>query len=417
MDRFHCAWVLLLASSTALAEDWPGWLGPRRDSSTTEKVAPWKNGLKVLWKQPVGEGHSSPVVVGERVYLHARVKETTQEVLGAYSAKDGEPLWTKAYERGKFGSFYGNGPRATPMVAGDKVYTFGITGLLTCFRADTGEQLWQVDTLKEAKAKNLFFGASCSPLLEGNLVLLNVGGPGAGLVAYGKDDGKVVWQTLDDKASYSSPVAIDSGGKRQVIFLTDKGLVSVAPNDGQVYWQFPLRDKLLESSTTPVVAGDILFGSSVTYGGLGLKLADGPMVDQAWFKPELNCYFSTPVAVDKEYLYIVTGTKPNFGGLLPGGKKQPTKADLHCVEASTGNILWTRPKVGQYHASLARTGDGKLLLVEEAGNLVLVDPNPKEYRELARTKICGNTWAHPAIANGRLFIRDNNNLVCVQLAE
>jgi outer membrane protein assembly factor BamB len=420
MVRLHCAWVLLLVCSTALAEDWPGWLGPRRDGSTTEKIAPWKNGLKVLWKRPVGEGHSSPVVAGERVYLHARVKDTFQEVLGAYSIKDGEPIWSKAYDRGKFTSPFGNGPRATPTVAGGKVYTFGITGLLTCFAADTGDQHWQVDTLKEAKAKNLFFGASCSPLLEGKLVLLNVGGAGAALVAYNKDDGKVVWQTLDDKASYSSPIAIGSGDKRQAIFLTAKGLVSVAPKDGRVYWEFPLVDKLFESSTTPVVAGDMLFGSSITYGGLGLRMAEGlpgPKVSQAWFKPELTCYFSTPVAVGKDHLYIVTGTKPSLAGLLPGAKKQPTQADLHCVEASTGKTMWTRSKVGTYHASLARTGDDKLLLIEEAGNLVLVDPDPKEYRELARAKICGNTWAHPAIADGRLFIRDNNDLVCVQLGE
>jgi outer membrane protein assembly factor BamB len=407
----RCMLVLLVTSSVATAEDWPQWLGPRRDGSTAEKVAPWKGALKVLWKQPVGEGHSSPVVAGERVYLHARVKDTTQEVLGAYSVKDGKPVWTKSYDRGNFKSLFGGGPRATPTVSGGKVYTFGITGLLTCFGADAGDQLWQVDTLKQAKAPNLRFGASGSPLVEGNLIMANIGGKGASLVAYSKDDGKVAWQTLDDKASYSSPIAIGTGATRQAIFLTAKGLVAVAPRDGQVLWQFPLVDKLLESSTTPAVSGDLLFASSITYGGLALKLdnqATGPKVSQAWMKPELNCYFSTPVAVGKEHLYVVTGSL----GIL-----QPPQADLHCVEASTGKTLWTRPKVGTYHATLLRTADDKLLLIEEAGDLVLLDPNPKEYRELARSKICGNTWAHPAVANGRLYIRDNNELVCVQLGE
>jgi outer membrane protein assembly factor BamB len=416
----RCLLVVLVASSVAAADDWPAWLGPRRDGSTTEKVIPWKDGLKILWKQPVGEGHSSPVVVGDRVYLHARVKDSTQEAVGAYSIKDGTPAWMKTYDRGNFKSLFGNGPRATPTVAAGKVYTFGITGLLTCFAADSGEQLWQADALKETKAANLFFGASCSPLVEGKLVLVNAGGKGASLVAYDKDNGKIVWHVLDDKASYASPIAIGSGDKRQVIFLTAKGLVSVAPKDGRVFWQHPLVDKLFESSTTPVVIGDVLFGSSITYGGLGLKMADGPdgpKVSQVWMKPEMNCYFSTPVAVGKDHLYIVTGTKPSLGALLPGAKKQPTQANLHCVDAQTGAILWTRPKVGTYHASLVRTGDDKLLLIEEAGNLVLVDPNPKEYRELARAKICGNTWAHPAIANGSLYISDNNELVCVRLAE
>ncbi len=272
--------------------------------------------------------------------------------------------------------------------------------------------------MKDAKAANLFFGASCSPLVEGNLVLVNAGGPGASLVAYNKDDGKIVWQKLDDKASYSSPIAIGPEQSRQIIFLTAKGLVSVAPKDGQLLWEHPLADKLFESSTTPVLVGDLLFGSSITFGGLGLKMSTAgnlPKVSEAWVNPELNCYFSTPVAVGKDHLYIVSGTKPSIGALLPGGKKQPSKADLHCVDAATGKILWTHPKVGTYHASLARTGDGKLLLIEEAGNLVLLDPSPKEYRELGRTKICGKTWAHPAIANGRLYIRDDQELICVQL--
>jgi len=402
-------------TTTALAEDWPQWLGPRRDGSTSEPVAPWKEPLKVLWKKPVGEGHSSPVVAGDRVYLHARVKDTTQEVLECYSIKDGSSIWSKSYERGNFKSLFGNGPRATLAINGGKIYTNSITGLLTCFAEDSGQQLWQVDTLKEAKANDLFFGASCSPLVEGDLVFVNPGGKGFSLAAYNKNDGKNVWHTLDDKASYSSPIAVGSGDKRQVIFLTAKGLVAVAPKDGQVLWEYPLVDKLFESSTTPVVVGDILFGSSITFGGLGLKME--PKVSQAWMNPNLNCYFSTPVAMGKENLYVVTGAKPSLAELLPIGKKKPTQADLHCVEATTGKILWTRPKVGTYHASLTRTGDNKLLLIEEGGDLVLVDPNPKEYRELARTKICGKTWAHPAVANGRLYIRDDNNLLCVQLSE
>src|SRR5207302_2509841 len=129
-----------------------------------------------------------------------------------------------------------------------------------------------VGTLKEAKATNLFFGASSSPLVDGNRVFVNVGGKGASLVAYNKEDGKSLWHELDDKASYSSPVAVGQGEQRMVVFLTAKGLVSVAPKDGHVFWEYPLVDKLFESSTTPVVVGDILFASSITYGGLGLRL-------------------------------------------------------------------------------------------------------------------------------------------------
>ncbi len=407
--------MLIILPPVAFAEDWPQWLGPYRDSGTETKVTPWKGDLKIVWKKTVGEGHSSPVVAGDTVYLHSRVKDTNKEVVDAFAAKDGTPVWSKSYERAKGTFLFGNGPRGTPAVDKGKVYSYGLTGMLTCYDAKVGTQLWQVDALKDAQASNLFFGASCSPLIEGNLVLVNPGGKGASLVAYNKDDGKIVWKTLDDKASYASPIAIGDDKNRQVIFLTSQRLVSVSPKDGQVFWQVPLVDKLFESSTTPVLAGDILFGSSITFGGVGLKMengANGPKAEQIWMKPELNCYFSTPVAVGKDYLYIVAGAKIAIPGF---GKKQAPSTSLHCVEAATGKILWSRPKVGAYHASLARTGDGKLLMIEEAGNLVLVDPNPTEYRELARGKICGKTWAHPAIADGHLYIRDDNELVCVKL--
>jgi outer membrane protein assembly factor BamB len=165
-------------------------------------------------------------------------------------------------------------------------------------------------------------------------------------------------------------------------------------------------DKLAESSTTPVLAGDVMFASSITYGGVGLKLESPTKLgEKLWHDENLTCYFSTPIAVGKE-LYVVAGTKP------PALFNQAT---LHCLDLATGKKHWTGRKVGSYHASLLRTGDDKLLLLEEVGNLVLLDPTPKEYRELARAKICGNTWAHPALADGRLYVRDDRELVCVEL--
>lgn len=399
--------ALFILNSAATAGDWPQWLGPKRDGSSDEKVSPWKQPLKILWKQPVGEGHSSPIVAQDRVFLHTRVKDTSEEQLAAYDASTGKPLWTAKYERAAFKSLFGNGPRATPSAVAGKVYTYGITGLLTCFDAETGKQLWQVDALKEFKAPNLFFGASCSPLVAGERILMNVGAKAASIVAFDKETGKTLWQQLDDKASYSSGNLIG----QQAVFLTAKGLVGLAPDTGKVYWQHPLVDALSESSTTPVAAGDVLFGSSVTFGGLGLRLEktdDGPKAKELWKKPELNCYFATPVAVGKEHLYVVTATKPP--AIL-------ISSTLRCIEAETGKELWNRPNVGKYHASLLRTGDDKLLLLEESGQLVLLEPNTQAYKELARSKVCGNTWAHPALVGGKLYIRDDKELVCVELTQ
>lgn len=401
--------VWLALSGLVQAEDWPQWLGPRRDSSSSEVVKAWKEPLKVLWKSPVGEGHGAPVIANGKVFLHFGTAGKFEETVAAFDADTGKPVWNTPYARAKSKFLFGNGPRSAPAVVDGKVYAFGITGILSCIDADSGKTDWQVDTVKEYQAPTPFFGASCSPLVEGDAVLVNVGAKGASIVAFNRATGKEIWKKLDDRASYSSPISVGKGDARQVIFLTAKGLVSVSPKDGSVFWQSPLVDALSESSTTPVMAGDLLFASSITFGGLGLnmdKSQNPPTAKKGWMNPDLTCYFATPVAVGKDHLYMVTGTKPP--ALF-------TTATLRCVATSDGKEMWKREKVGTYHASLLRTGDDKLLLVEEAGTLVLVDPNPSAYRELSRSKICGNTWAHPALANGRLYIRDGKDLVCVEM--
>jgi outer membrane protein assembly factor BamB len=404
--------AVLLCCSVAAAEDWPQWLGPRRDGTSTEKVAPWKEAPKVLWRAAVGEGHSSPVVAAGRVFLHTRVKDKDEEQVLAFDARTGKPLWNTGYKRSNFKSFFGNGPRATPAVVDGHVYAFGITGLLTDFDAASGNQEWQVDTLKEFKGQNLFFGMSCSPLVEGKGVLVNVGAKGASVVAFDRAKGEVLWKSQDDKASYSSPVAFGEGKTRQAVFLTGANVLSLNPEDGRLLWKYPFTDALSESATTPVQVGDLVLASTITAGSVGLRLGskdDKAAATKEWSNADLNCYFSTPVAVGKEHVYLVSGTKP------PAVMVQ---ADLHCIDAKTGKDLWSKPqKVGRYHASLIRTADDKLLMLDDGGDLVLLEPNPKEYKETARAKVCGDTWAHPALSAGRLYVRDNKELICLQLGE
>ncbi|HZT79684.1 MAG TPA: PQQ-binding-like beta-propeller repeat protein [Gemmataceae bacterium] len=414
MPYLRSTLILLACTACAAAADWPQWLGPRRDGSSPEKVAPWKEPPKALWRAPVGEGHSSPVVAAGKVFLHTKVKDRDAEEVAAYDAATGKELWKKSYPRAKFTSVFGTGPQATPAYADGKLYTFGVTGLLTCWDADKGDRLWQLDTQKDFKPAKRFpadFGVACSPLVEGGHVLVNVGGKGASVVAFNRKDGKVAWKKLDDKASYSSPIAFGQGKGRQVVFLTAAGLASFRPSDGEVLWQFPLADKLMESSSTPLKVGDLILAGSITYGSAGVKLEakDGkPAVKEAWKNPALTCYFSSPVAVSKDHVFIITNTNP----LL-----EKPQATLRCVEARTGKELWKKPAVGKYHAALIRTGDGKVLLLDDASNLILLDPSSKEYRELAKSKVCGETWAHPALAGGRLYLRDNQELICLQLGE
>jgi outer membrane protein assembly factor BamB len=289
-----------------------------------------------------------------------------------------------------------------------KVYTFGITGVLSCFDAEKGDIVWQVDTGKEYRPPALTFGACCSPIVVGDHVLINIGAKGASIVAFDKGTGKEAWKKLSDGASYSSPFLYEVDGKqrvgeKRVVFLTAAGLVSLDPKDGAIDWQFPFVDLALESSCTPMMVDGKILASSITAGSV---LIDPEKVRD--FKPakvwsnSFNCYFSTPVAIG-DSLYMVTGS------ILA------KTATLRCVDAKSGKELWSRKNVGAYHATPLRTGDDKLLLVEEKGDLVLIDANRKGYRELSRSHICGKTWAHPALASGRLYIRDDKDLICVEL--
>jgi outer membrane protein assembly factor BamB len=409
MQWLRALLALWICAGTAVAGDWPQWLGANRDAVSPEVVAPWTKAPAVIWRHPVGEGHSSPIVAAGRVYLHAQVPGQDAEEVLAFDAVSGKKLWATPTPRPHFTTPFGNGPRATPTVSGDRLFALGITGNLVCLDVSNGKIIWQADILKQFQAPNLTFGVSCSPLVVDDKVLINVGAKRASIVAFAADSGKVVWQALDDPATYSSPIVIGEGDRRQIIFLTQKGLVGLRPADGNVLWKFPLVDLLSESSTTPVLAGDVLIGSSVTYGSVGVELNrqdDRLAAKQLWKNSALTCYFSTPVPVGRDRVYMVTGQ------LIP-----PPQVALHCVDVRTGKDVWTRSKVGRYHASLLRTGDNKLLMLDDSGNLILLATDTPAYNELARSNICGPTWAHPALANGRLYIRDGKELLCLELTK
>jgi outer membrane protein assembly factor BamB len=404
--------VLILFIHPAQAADWPQWLGPHRDGVSSEKIKPWKGELKVLWRKAVGPGHSSPIVANGKVYLHAQVKGEDKEEILSFDAQTGEKTWNTAYPRGPFSSIFGTGPQATPALSTGKVYSFGATGILACFDAKSGSIDWQIDTKKEFKPPSLYFGVACSPLINGKNVIVNVGAKGASIVAFTRDKGEVAWKALDDRASYSSGINLPNDAQRQVVFLTQQGLRGLAADDGKKLWEFPLVDKLNESSTTPVAIGDMLLASSVTYGMVGLKLerkGGETTPTQVWKNPKLTCYFSTPIPVGKKHVYVVSGVAALFGA----------SSTLHCVEVDTGKIVWSKEKIGTYHAAMLRTADDKMLLLSDLGDLILFDPNPEGYKELARSKVVRGEriWAHPALSNGKVFFRDDKELICLKMSE
>lgn len=386
----------------AHAADWPQFLGPTRDGRSTETVSPWANDLKPLWSVPIGPAHSSPVVVNGVVYGFYETKGKNADTLAGFDAKTGKKLWEQSYEREEFEPPFGYGPRGTPVVDGADVFTLGGTGILARWDAKTGDVKWKVDTLKLFKVENLPFGVSGSPVVHDGKVFVNVGGKGAGLVAFDRDTGKTAWQVTDDGQSYSSPTVVGTGDAARVVFLTKQNLLAVEPKTGTVSWKVPFQDQLSESATAPIASGNTLIGSSVTLGSIALDLSATPP-KQLWRKRNLNCYFSTPVAVGDD-LYMLNGVL----NISPS-------ISLRCVDGKTGAIRWEKTGIGKYHAAIIRTADDKLLMLDDGGSLTLFKSNPKEYKQLAKAKICGPTWAHPALADGVVYLRDEKNLMAVKV--
>jgi outer membrane protein assembly factor BamB len=259
-----CA-VLPQCAAIAGAADWPGWLGPKRNSGTTEKVVPWNEKEKptILWRAPIGNGYSSPVVAGGRVFVHARGKDKKkhEEVVCAFDAQSGKEIWRDTYLRPTYNSLLGTGPRATPVVAGKQLFTLGINGVLSCYEVEKGKRLWQIDLYTHFKADLPRFAVCCSPLVIGNRVIVSIGGKGRCVFALNAETGKVEWQALDDAASTSSAVLFaggdrPSGGAPDVVFMTPLSLVGLDPLDGSLRWEHPMVFQPAGTSPTPIIHGD-----------------------------------------------------------------------------------------------------------------------------------------------------------------
>jgi outer membrane protein assembly factor BamB len=412
MRWFRTHAVLLLVVPALGAADWPQWLGPKRDGSTPEKVTPWKSPPRTLWSVPVPKGFACPVVAQGRVFVHSAVPDKEAEEVIALDAVTGKIQWRKAYDRTPYQSPLGRGPRATPSVVGNRVYTCGITGVLSCYEADSGKLLWQVDAYQKLGKPLPRFGVCCSPLVIGNVVLLNVGEKGCSLVAFDSAKGEVLWQKYDEPSSTSSPVLFAParpGKLPEVVFMTTLRLLAVNPVNGSLSWEYPLVFQPAGAATTPIVAGQRIITSTMTNGTTALEvgLQDSKAVPKLlWQDKGMTGYFSTGVVVRKEQLYLVTNV------LMP----KPS-CTLRCVDLNTGKELWHKDGIGYYHAGVVRTGDDRLLILDDSGKLRLVEANPKAYRELCSARVCGGTFSVPSLANGRLYVRDDKAITCVQMAE
>ena len=427
--------------------DWPIFLGPNGTGVSTETglIDGWgADGPKELWSCAIGTGYGAPSVRGDVLVLHHRLKDA--EVVEAFSATNGQPIWRYEYPSSFIDPYgYNNGPRCTPLLTPDRCYTYGAEGKLLCLELKTGKLVWQRDTASDWKVPQAFFGVGSSPILEGNLLIVMVGGqPDSGVVAFNAATGGTVWESVGAKnwqgapmvgwpgerlvqwrpsekqASYASPVAVTINGRRHILCLMRQGLVSVDPERGAVNFSFWFRSQLNDSvnAANPIVVSNMIFISGAYYrvGSVLLRVKpDNRSVEEVWRSTALELHWNTPI-YDRGYLYAFSG------------RNEPD-ARFRCVEFQTGKVSWDRDESWSPHSSeqppvygrgSSIMAEGKLIVLGEGGLLGLFRVNPNKAEELARHQVKQLThpcWAAPVLARQRLFLRSEKQLVCLDLAK
>jgi len=399
MLRLHslCSFLILFAVSVC-AHDWPQFLGPQRNGvyagpplSTKWPAA----GPKKLWQKTIGTGFAGPVVAGDRLILFHRVND--EEVVDALDARTGAPRWHFAYRttyRDDFG--FDEGPRAVPVVAENRVFTFGAEGQLHAIDLATGKEIWSVDTMRRFKVRKGFFGAAGSPLVDDGRVIANIGGDGNnGIVAFNAGTGAVLWTATNHEASYSSAVSATFGGRKAAVFFTRQGLVALDPASGAVRFQKSWRSRSQASvnAATPLVLGDLIFISATYDTGAALLRVRDDALSEVWSGDEvMSNHYATSVVHD--------GILYGFHG------RQEFNPSFRAVDVNTGKVRWSEDR---FRAGTVTLAGDTLVILRETGELILAAASPQAFRPVARAQILPPTLrAHPALADGLLFVRNSD---------
>ncbi|HYN01045.1 MAG TPA: PQQ-binding-like beta-propeller repeat protein [Vicinamibacteria bacterium] len=435
-----------LCFGTATAEDWPAILGPRGDGTSEERLSlPWPaEGPKILWWKAVGEGYSSPIVAGFRLFVFDRTGDEAR--LSAWDASSGREIWQVRYPTRYEDDYgYSGGPRAAPLVDGERVFTYGVEGRLRAHAVGDGRLLWEVDTAARFGVVRNFFGVGASPVVEGELLIAQVGGSpagsppvssgevkgnGSGIVAFDKKTGAVRYQLSDELASYATPRLSTIAGRRWGFAFTRGGLLAFEPTAGRVDFFFPWRARKLESvnAASPVTAGDtVLVSESYGPGSALLRVKPGgfevvrqdPRRDQS-----LQQHWATPVL--------------RQGTLYASSGQSSGESELRAVDHESGKVLWREKGLGRSNLTYA---DGHLLVLTETGRLLLVKATPERFVKVAeldlgagsasddsrpKTAITARTerprllfpaWNAPVLSNGRLYLRGRDQIICLKVGE
>ena len=377
------------------AGSWTDFRGPARDGVYRQGpvAQTWPaGGPRLLWKQPVGEGHASFVVA--RGVAYTIEQRRNREVVAAYDVATGRERWTNAWDALFSESMGGDGPRAAPTYADGVLYALGAAGELRALRADSGSVVWRTNILQDAGAENLQWGMSGAPLVVDGKVIVQPGGRGASMVAYGASTGRVVWKALDDMQAYVSPMLVTLAGRRQIVTVTGRRAIGVSVDDGTLLWSYPWETDNAINIAQPLVIGPsrLFLSSGYGKGAAVIELtSDGERLraTRIWEHTRMKNKLSSSVLLDG-YIY----------GLDEG--------ILACIDAASGEVAW---KSGRYgHGQLILAGD-RLLITTETGELALVHATPSRLEELARVPgIEGRTWNVPALENGILLVRNASEM-------
>jgi outer membrane protein assembly factor BamB len=426
-NLFWCS----LVSTSLLAEDWPGWMGPKRDNQWNLDRAPSTfpaDGLKPLWSTKVAGGYSGPAVVGERVYLTDMLTQADAKVdnfgrkafdgterVHCIDNSTGKVLWTHEYPV-KYAISYPAGPRCTPIVDGDRLYTLGAEGDLFCFQAATGKVIWSKNLKATYKTESPLWGYAAHPLIDGDNLITLAGGEGSQTVALNKKTGEEVWRFGTSKETgYSPPTIIQAAGVRQLILVNPEAVNSVNPDNGKPYWSIPYTADNGSIIMSPVRADKYLFIGGYSNRNLLIELGgDQPSAKEVWrnqAKKGMSPVNVQPMVIDN----IVYGCDQS--------------GELMAFDIASGDRLWETSKPisdrpqGSGTAFMVKNGE-RFFLFNESGELIIAKISPKGYEELARTKIIEPTnnafgrdvvWCAPAFANGSIYVRNDEQLIRVPL--
>lgn len=379
--------AFLALAAPVSADDWPQWRGPTRDGISTETgwTTTWPaGGPRVLWKASFGAGCSSITVAEGRAYTMGNQNNT--DTVYCVDVVSGRTLWEYSYPSQLDPNMFDGGPTGTPAVDGPRVYALSRDGLLLCLTE--GKVVWSKNLPKDFGAPKPRWGYANSPLVFGDRLILDAGGPGASAVALNKLTGELIWKAGDDRAGYSSPVVVKPGAEATVAFLNAAALVVRAANDGRELWRYPWKTLYDVNAATPIVHGDAIFISSGYGRGGALVRQEGAGGNPVWETREMRNHINSSVLWDGHF----------FGF---------DESSLKCLDAATGKTRWRQGSMGKGSLIIAA---GKLIIMSENGKLVVALPSTTRFQRVAEAQVLskGRSWVVPTLANGRLFCRNNS---------